>query len=117
MLVSINLVTYVKVDTCHTTSGQNLIITVQVVQHGSIHAEAPLDFVSEARLKASEVQENHTVSTKQPLTCSVAFHRGQERSVLFTVHGMPQVRTRHACCQIPSSSTMVYTWPSPQLVC
>lgn len=64
---------------------------MQVVQRGDISAEAPLNLVSEARLKANEVQEHKTVSVRQAVTCSVAFHRGQERSVLFSVHGMPQV--------------------------
>ena len=63
----------------------------QVIQQGAISAHPPLGSVSEAKLRASEVPEGATVSIPQQVTCSVAFARGQERSVLITVHGMPQV--------------------------
>lgn len=65
------------------------------MQQGSINTQPPVGLVSEARLKASEVPEGAVIGIKQPVTCSVAFARGQERSVQFTVHGMPQVGTYH----------------------
>ena len=66
-----------------------------MVQQGSITTQAPVGLVSEARLKASEVPEGAVIGVKQPITCSVAFARGQERSVQLTVHGMPQVCICH----------------------
>lgn len=65
---------------------------MQVVHQGSVSAQAPLGPVTEARLRSSEVHEGASVELLEPLPCSVAFSRGQERSVLLAAHGMPRVR-------------------------
>ena len=64
---------------------------MQVVQQGSVSAQMPLKPVSEAQLKSSEVHEGASIGLSHQVPCSVAFARGVERSVLLTVHGVPQV--------------------------
>eukprot|EP00884_Botryococcus_braunii_P017497 jgi/Botrbrau1/4430/Bobra.0348s0019.1 len=52
---------------------------------------APLPPVTEADLKKKEVREDSIVDLSLRLPCSVSFQRGKERSVFFTLSGLPEV--------------------------
>ena len=51
----------------------------------------PIVTASEAEMKRVETRENMEVHLQRPASCTVSFARGAERTVMFAVHGVPQV--------------------------
>ncbi|KAK9820557.1 hypothetical protein WJX72_011634 [[Myrmecia] bisecta] len=61
----------------------------QALSDGEIAAAPNLPVVTEAQLKAAEVREGAQLQLQERLACTVAFSRGQERSVYFALQGLP----------------------------
>lgn len=68
-----------------------LELGLQAVAGQDVGEQVPLPMVTEAQIKAQEVREDSMVDLSLRLPCSVSFQRGKERSVFFTLTGLPEV--------------------------
>ena len=57
----------------------------------------PIVAASEAKLKKSEAREGMQLELQAPALCTVSFAKGAEKTVLFAVHGIPQVPAQPKC--------------------
>ena len=60
----------------------------------------PIVHASEAKMKKSEAREGMELKLDKPAVCRVSFSQGNEKTVLFAVHGIPQVGfagSQHTC--------------------
>lgn len=68
---------------------------LQGLTAGKVADAAPMEPVTESGVRAAETREGSLVLLPDAIPCNVSFSRGDEKSVLLGVHGLPQVGCLH----------------------